>query len=273
MQRFPATPAEMLASLHRNRHLILALTRREIAARYRGSRLGMLWSFVNPLLMLGVYSFVFSVVFKARWGGTGGGSPAEFALVLFTGLVVFSLFAECISKAPGLVVGNTSYVKRVVFPLEVLPVVTLLGALFNVLVSLLVWLLFHCVFFGVPPLTALLLPLLLLPLVLLVLGATWLLSALAVYLRDVAQFVGVITTALLFLSPVFYPLSAIPEAYRYLILLNPLTPVIEQVRQALVWGELPDPLFWLAYLALSGVFAWAGFAGFQKTRKGFADVL
>lgn len=272
MRHFPATPVEMFASLWRNRGLIQTSTKREVLGRYRGSALGLLWSFFNPLFMLVVYTFVFSVVFKARWN-TGGNSKTEFALVLFSGLIVFNLFAECVNRAPGVILINANYVKKVVFPLEILPVVTLLSALFHGLISLSVWLLAYLVFFGLPHATVLYLPLVILPLFLLIMGLSWALSSLGVYLRDVSQFIGVITTVLMFLSPIFYPATALPEDYRHLLYLNPLTPIIEQTRDVLFWGKVPDffmlAIYWIATLGI----AWLGFLWFQKTRKGFADVL
>jgi ABC-type polysaccharide/polyol phosphate export permease len=135
MRDFPATPIEMVASIWRNRSLIHAFAKREVLGRYRGSALGLLWSFFNPLLMLTVYTFVFSVVFNARWGG-GSSSKVEFALVLFAGLIVFNLFAECIGRAPSLIISNPNYVKKVVFPLEILPFVALLAASYHALLSL-----------------------------------------------------------------------------------------------------------------------------------------
>lgn len=272
MQNFSISPREMAASFWRNRSLAQALTKREVIGRYRGSALGILWSFFNPVFMLVVYTFVFSVVFKARWAG-GSDSKTEFALVLFAGLLVFNLFSECVTRAPGLVLSNVNYVKKVVFPLEILPVVSLGAALFHAAVSLGVWLIFFFLFLGTPPLSALLLPIVILPLVLFTMGLSWFLASLGVYLRDVAQFIGIITTALMFLSPIFYPVSALPADYQPLLLLNPLTPVIEQVRNVLIWGKMPDWYFYAGYLAASTLIAWLGFAWFQKTRKGFADVL
>lgn len=272
MRHFSASPIEMFANLWRHRDLIKASAKREVLGRYRGSFLGLLWSFFNPLLMLAVYTFVFSVVFQARWGG-GSGSKTEFALVLFAGLMMFNLFAECINRAPALVLNNPNYVKKVVFPLEILPAVTLLAALFHLLISLGVWLLAYVVFFGVPHATVLYLPLIVLPFVVFIMGLSWALASLGVYLRDVSQFIGVITTVLMFLSPIFYPATALPEAYRHLLYLNPLTPVIEQTRDVLFWGKNPDFLMLGFYWLITAIIAWLGFVWFQKTRKGFADVL
>jgi lipopolysaccharide transport system permease protein len=272
MRYFPATPVEMVASLWRNRSLIHASAKREVVGRYRGSALGLLWSFINPLFMLAVYTFVFSVVFKARWGA-GSGSKTEFALVLFAGLIVFNLFAECVNRAPDLILANANYVKKVVFPLEILPFVGLLSAAYHALISLGVWLAAYLVLFGPPHITALALPLVILPFALFILGLGWILASLGVFLRDVSQFIGLVTTTLMFLSPIFYPASALPESYRHFLYLNPLTPVIEMTRDLLYWGKLPDPGLMAAYWLVTGVFAWLGFVWFQNTRKGFADVL
>lgn len=272
MQHFSATPREMAVSLWRNRSLISALIKREVLGRYRGSFMGILWSFFNPVFMLAVYTFVFSVIFKARWG-VGGDSNTEFALVLFAGLMVFNLFSECITRAPGLILTNPNYVKKVVFPLDVLPWVNLGSALFHSAISLGVWLGAYLVFFGLPHLTALYLPLIVLPFVLFIMGLSWALASLGVFLRDVSQLIGVVTTTVMFLSPIFYPATALPENYRYLLYMNPLTPVIEQARDVLYWGKTPDFAMLGIYLMVTSMIAWLGFAWFQKTRKGFADVL
>ena len=272
MQNFSISPKEMAASLWRNRSLAKALVQREVVGRYRGSLMGILWSFFNPVFMLIIYTFVFSVVFKARWN-TGSDSKTEFALVLFSGLIVFNLFAECFSRAPGLILANVNYVKKVVFPLEILPWVALGSAMFHALISLGVWLIAYLILFGFPHVTVLLLPLVILPLLLFIMGLTWGLASLGVYLRDISQFIGMVTMVLMFLSPIFYPASALPEQYRHLLLLNPLTPAIEQARDVLFWGKVPDMTILSVYLLGAALVAWLGFAWFQKTRKGFADVL
>lgn len=224
--------------------------------------------------MLAVYTFVFSVVFKARWNvNASSGSKTEFAMVLFAGLIVFNLFSECINRAPGLILANTNYVKKIVFPLEILPFVTLASAAFHMVISFIVWLLFFVIIFGLPPVTLVLLPVVLIPLVLLTLGLSWLLASLGVYLRDVTQFITILTTVLMFLSPVFYSVSSLPAAYRPFLRANPLTLTIEQARDVMIWGKAPDWAAWGAYLLASLLVAWLGFAWFQKTRKGFADVL
>jgi lipopolysaccharide transport system permease protein len=272
MRDFPATPVEMVTSIWRNRSLIHASAKREVLGRYRGSALGLLWSFFNPLFMLTVYTLVFSVVFNARWG-SGSSSKVEFALVLFAGLIVFNLFAECIGRAPSLILANPNYVKKVVFPLEILPFVGLLAALYHALISLGVWLAAYIVLFGLPHVTVFLFPVVTLPFVFFIMGFSWILASLGVFLRDVSQFIGVVVSMLMFLSPIFYPASALPESYRHLLYLNPLTPAIEMTRDVLYWGKLPDFTMLAVYWLATGVIAWLGFAWFQKTRKGFADVL
>lgn len=272
MHNFSASPREVVGSLWRNRSLIVTSVKREVLGRYRGSVLGILWSFFNPLFMLAVYTFVFSVVFQARWGG-GGDSRIEFALVLFAGLMIFTLFAECINRAPSLILSNINYVKKVVYPLEILPAVILLSAIFHMIISLSVWFLAYGLFFGVPHVTVLLFPFIIMPFVMFIMGLSWALTSLGVYLRDVSQIIGVITSVFMFLSPIFYPVSALPEDYQHLLYLNPLTPAVEMIRDVLYWGKIPDLALLCIYWIATAVIAWLGFAWFQKTRKGFADVL
>jgi len=268
-----STPAAMFASLWRNRQLIWQMTRREVVGRYRGSVLGLAWSFFNPVLMLIVYTFVFSVVFKARWNVSGDESKTDFAIILFTGMIVFNLFAEIVNRAPGLIIYNVNYVKKVVFPLEILSWVALGSVLFHSLVSLLVLLLTQFILNQSLPWTIVFFPLVLLPLILASLGAAWFLAAIGVFVRDVGQITGVMTTILMFLSAVFYPLSALPERYQNLLKLNPLVLIITESRNVLIYGSLPN-WSWLGLALLMGLaIAFAGFWWFQKTRKGFADVL
>ncbi len=269
---YSVSPKCLVSTLWQHHQLILTLVRREVAARYRGSLFGNLWALITPLFMLAVYTFIFSVVFNARWSG-GGESRAEFALVLFAGLMVFNCFAECFVRAPRLILENVNYVKKVVFPLEVLPWVSLGAALVNLGISIGVWLVFYMLVYGVPHATVLLLPIVLLPLLLLVVGLSWALSALGVYLRDLAQLVTVISTVFMFLSPIFYPIEALPEKYHAMLNINPLTPIISQVRDVLYWGKMPSLSYYLLTLAASLLVAWGGFVLFQKTRQGFADVL
>jgi lipopolysaccharide transport system permease protein len=271
--RHSASPNAMFASLIANRRLVAQLTRREVVSRYRGSIAGLAWSFFNPLLMLGIYTFVFSTVFKARWGVEAEESRAGFAVILFVGVMLHGLLAECITKAPGLILNNVSYVKKVVFPLEILPWVAVGSALFHAAISLGVLLLAQLVLGHAIPWTALLFPLVLLPLVLVAAGFSWLLAATSVYIRDIGMITGLFATILLFLAPVFYPLSALPDEYHWLMLLNPLTFIIEQSRLVLLSGNVPDWQGLGVFFVVALSFAWIGFWWFQRTRNGFADVL
>ena len=268
----PVSPKSMAQSLWRHRQLILQMTKREVVGRYKGSVMGLLWSFLNPLFMLVVYTFVFSVVFKAKWGA-GDESRTQFAVVLFAGMIVHALFADILNRAPGLILANTNYVKKVVFPLETLVAIAAGAALFHALASLSVLLIAFLIFNGYLHWTAVFLPFVFLPLLLLAMGCGWILASIGVFARDVGQVVTVLTTVLLFLSPVFFPVSSLPPLLRPWIMLNPLTFIIEQTRGVLVWGHLPDWMGLAIYLVCASAFAWLGYAWFQKTRKGFADVL
>ncbi len=270
----PASITALARSLWRNRQLIVQMTTREVAGRYKGSALGLAWSFFNPVLMLIVYTFVFSEVFKARWGGSGGDeSKTQFAVVLFVGLIVMGLFTEVLNRAPGLILSNVNYVKKVVFPIEILPVIAMGTALFHGLISLCVLLAAFALFNGYLHWTVVFFPLVFFPLIVLSLGLTWMLASLGVFLRDVGQTIGIITTVMMFLSPVFYPVTAVPERFRPIIMANPLTFIIEQAREVLIWGHLPNWIGLGVYSLVAFVVAWMGYVWFQKTRKGFADVL
>lgn len=260
----------------KHRGLVWAMAKREIQGRYRGSALGVAWSFVYPVLMLAVYTFVFGVIFKSRWGGAAvaAGEPiSRFAIILFAGLVVYGMFAESISKAPALITSNAAYVKKVVFPLEILPVASVIAAVVHMCVGLLVLLLAQLLTAGALPWTALAFPVVVLPFVLATTGLSWALAATGTYLRDLAQVAPLFATVMLFLAPVFYPLSAVPEAFRPLIEMNPVTGLVDAVRGVLVFGRLPD-LQWLCWQYVSAfIIALLGLAWFRLLRRGFADVL
>jgi lipopolysaccharide transport system permease protein len=272
MRVFTSDPLAFIRSLRVNKYLISTLLKREIIGRYKGSVFGVVWSFITPIMMLAIYTFVFSAIFKAKWS-SGSDSKTEFALLLFAGLLIFNLFSECVSRAPTLISGNVNYVKKVVFPLEVIPVVTVLAALFHLLMSLAVWLLGYFIFFGYPSVCILAMPLVLIPLLLMTLGLTWLLSSLCVYLKDISQLVGVGITAMMFLSPIFYPASALPVKYQGVFMLNPLTSIIEMTRDVLFFAKWPDASLLSISISISLLFAYFGFYCFQRLREGFADVL
>jgi len=272
MKDYSSSPKEMVITFWENRHLIKALVEREVLGRYRGSIFGVLWSLFNPVILLFIYTFVFSVIFKARWADAGD-SRTTFALALFAGMIPFNLFSECLMRAPSLILSNVNYVKKVVFPLEILPWVIMGSALFHALISLGVWLLAYSIFLGPPSPMILISPIVLFPLILTTMGVCWAISSLGVFLRDVGQLINLAVTALMFLSPVFYPITSLPYGLRFYAYLNPLSLPIEQFRQVLFWGQLPSLTYLFVYTIFSITIACLGFFWFQKTRKGFADVL
>jgi lipopolysaccharide transport system permease protein len=265
-------PLAVFGVAWRHRALIRTLAWRDVLQRYRGSTFGLLWSLFHPLVMLGVFTFVFSQVFSARWG-TEVESTADFGVVLFTGLVIFWMFSECVGRAPTLMLENPAYIKRVVFPLEILPWVVVVSGLFHTAVNLVVLLAAVAWLSGGLTWTVLALPLVVAPIALLSLGACWFFSALGVYVRDVQQIMPVALTALLFLTPIFYPATAVPEAFRTLLALNPLATAADQAREALIFGRPPAWEALGAALLGSWAVAWFGLAWFLRTRRGFADVL
>lgn len=260
--------------VHQNKDLFLQMLSRSIASRYRGSVLGFFWSFVHPLVMLSVYSFVFGVVFKARWGiDILENSRASFALIMFCGMAVFNIFSESIATSTSIVIANPGYVKKVVFPLELLPLCNVVTS-FVFGLAWFVLLLFGSLFILKNiPWTIIFLPVTLVPLLLFSGGISFLLASLGVYLRDMQQIVGVVTQILFFMTPIFYPISIVPEKLRWILQLNPLSTIVEQTRRLFLYGQTPDPLLCFAVLFFSFVVFQLGLAWFVKTKKGFADVM
>lgn len=265
-------PLSPYIALKRHFALIMQMARRDVIGRYRGSFAGLLWSFFNPLLMLTIYTFVFGVIFKARWTAQVHGK-FEYAIILFAGLNINTLFAECANKATTLIIDNTNFVKRVVFPLESLSWSTIGSALFHLFVSTLVLIVMMIAVNRHVPWTVVLLPVVVACFLPFVAGTCWLLASLGVYMRDLKQVVTIATMALMFLAPILYPKSLIPAQFRELLYLNPLTIIVEASQNVLVWGEPPVWSHLAVYLIVSSAFAWASFAWFEKTRKGFADVV
>lgn len=267
-------PKTITSNLWRYRDLILELTRRELSQRYRGSFLGVLWTLLVPLVMLVVYTFVFSYIFKARWNiAEEQTSSMEYALILFTGMTAFNIFSEVASRSVTLILGMPNYVKKVVFPLEIYPVVVLLMAVVISLVNVGLLIIANILINHTISKTLYLLPLAYLPLAFLCLGLGWLLSSMGVFVRDLAQAMPVIITMMFFLSPIVYPLAAVPEQLRIVLYLNPLTLIIECFRQSLLWGGSLPWTTWSIWTILTFLFAIMGYAWFMGTKKGFADVL
>lgn len=260
----------LLFSKHKD--LILQLTKREVLTRYRGSFLGLFWSFMHPILMLLVYFFVFGIVFNRKWGIEQEGN-LQFAIILFTGLIVRELFAECLVRGPRLITSNKHFVTKIVFPLEILPMVSVCVALFHTAVGLVILTLAILFTQFALPFTVVLLPVVLFPIIVLALGVSWFLASLGVFLRDISQVVGILATALLFLSPIFYPVSAVPEHLQAYLYINPLTLIIEELRNIMVFGNLPDWKSLIIYLLLAYAFMMFSIWWFSRTRNAFADVL
>lgn len=261
-----------MKTLWTQRALIKQLAWRDVQSRYKGSAGGLLWALITPILLLAVYTAVFSGIFQARWGQDGG--PIEYALQLFVGLTVHGLAAECLNRSPALMLNNISYVKRVVFPLQVLAPVSMLSALFHFLISLGVLIVFYVIVYHQLPLLGILyMPLVILPYLIFLTGISYLLAGLGVYLRDIGQIMGLVTTILLFLSPVFYPASMLPPKLQTIFMANPLTLIIEQTRAVIIEGVAPDLQALGAYTVGAFVVLFFGVWAFNKMRKGFADVL
>lgn len=266
-------PVALASHLWTERGLIAQFTRREIEGRYRSSLLGLAWSFINPLALLAVYTFVFGVVLKQRWPGTAAEGLTQFGLVLFAGLIAFGIFSECVSRAAGLIVSTPNYVKRVVFPLELLPVSVLGSALFHAAVSLGVLLAAHLSLGGVPRLSWLLIPLVLLPIVFISLGLLWTLASLGVFIRDLTYTVTLAVQILFFVTPIFYPATAIPPSMRAVVEYSPLATVVEALRAVIFTGALDQwrSLLWSGLIGLTVMLL--GYAWFMRTRRAFGDVI
>ncbi len=298
------SPLQLVGDLWRYRGLIRQLTWRQVLTRYRGSALGVLWAILLQVAQLAVYTFVFGVVFNARRGQAGDtGFQADYAIWLYCGLVLFQVFADCLTQSPSCILWNPSYVKKVVFPLEVMPVVLLGSALVNALIGLGLILLAEVAFLHTLPPYGLTIFIVALPLVMLSLGVGWFLSSLGVFLRDIAQVVTLLSTILMFMTPIFYSLLNVPPMFRTPMQLNPLTIVIENSRRALLPADLapgrqpapvaaasspvahgwlangahewlaPDWPWLIAVTLFSAVVMQLGYAWFMKTKRGFADVV
>jgi len=265
-------PRSPYIALKRHFALVVQMAKRDVISRYRGSFAGLLWSFFNPLLILVIYTFVFGVIFKSRWGNQTS-NQFQYAIVLFAGLIINTFFADCANRATSVIVENTNFVKRVVFPLETLTWSTIGSGVFHLFVSTLVLLVMLPFVMGYVPWTVILFPVVVACFLPFVAGSIWLLASLGVYFRDLKQLVGIITMAMMFLAPVLYPATLIPEPYRFALYFNPLTVIVEASQNVLVWGRLPRWDHLGIYVVVASLFAWFSFVWFEQTRKGFADVV
>jgi lipopolysaccharide transport system permease protein len=261
----------MILSAWRHRSLFLELTKRDFSGRYQGSFGGIFWSFIQPLFLLTVYTIAFGVILKGRWGFAG--STADYAFILFAGLIVFNAFSEVLIKSSTLVTNNPNFVKKVVFPLEMLSIITVTTAFIHALIGVIIWLICYVILIGTPKVTILLFPLVLTCLIPLLLGVSWALSAVGVLVRDIGQLSSMLNHTLLFLTPIFYSIEAAPPLVQKILMLNPLTYIVEQFRLILFYGQVPALKGLVIYFILASVFAWAAYILFQYLRHSFADTV
>lgn len=265
-------PVRLMRDYWHNRMLIKQLVKKEIYGRFQGTQLGIFWVILEPLLMLAVYVFVFRVVFERHWN-TENETTLEFSIMLFAGLMIFNLFREVTAGAPRLILKNVNYVKKVVFPLEVLPLVSILSGLYHLAVSIFILSLIYIISNGHIHLEVMYIPLILTPYVIMLFGVSMFLAAIGVYLRDIAQIIGMIVMAILFMSAIFYPIESVPDKYHIWFYLNPVAFTVDQFRSVFILGQSPDWNWLLFYYPMSFVIFIFSFIWFQKVRKGFADVL
>lgn len=272
-------PISMASGLWRMRDLIWQFASRELLERHKGAMLGVVWNVLSPLLTLGVYTFVFGFVLNVRWEQRGGQAwegmnpHVSFALILFCGHAFAHLFTESVSRAPMLVAGRPNLVRKVVFPLEILPVSVLTASVVTFAVSAAILLVLTFALTGRIPITAPLTLLPMIPLLMLSLGCSWYLASLGVFLRDIRNVVQVVVHMITFMSAVFYPIERVPETWRHLVYYNPLAVIIESGRRTLLWGELPDfnRLAWVTLLSV--IVMQLGYIWFMRTKRGMADVV
>ena len=263
----------MFLDLLNHRYLFLQMLRRDIQQRYRGSQLGFLWAFIYPVMMLLVYTFVFGMVMRVKWG-IEGQDNIDFGLILFAGLLCHGLLAEVVIGAVGQIAGNSQYVKKVVFPLQILTLVSICNALFHMLLGTCILLAIFLFTGNSLSWTMLLAPVVLMPFIIFLLGISWFVAVLGVYVRDLGQFIGVIITVLLFLGPIVYPFSRIPEVMQpYVLWFNPLTIIVENFRAVLLFNQMPDWTSLGIYTLLACLMLLLGSWFFKRTRDGFADVI
>lgn len=252
--------------------LLLRFSTQDLRSRYRESFLGPVWALIVPLCQLAVFGFVFTSILPSRW--SVGEAGFLFPLNLFCGIAVYSAFSEIVTRSTTILTENSSYIKRVVFPLEIMPISVVLTAVVGFVVSLTMLLLASCLLReSLPPVQTLSLPVILVPFFILLVGLAWLFAGISVYLPDLRHAVFPLVSLLMFISPVLFPLSSVPEPYRFAIAWNPVTVPIEQLRNALIVGAWPDPLVLASYTAVAWIVAWFGYASFIVLRRGFADAV
>lgn len=268
----PLNPFEPFIAVWRNRSLTRRLIKREVQAQHKGTVLGMVWLVVQPLMLLAVYTFVFATAFRPH-DVDASASKAMFALMVFTGLIHYTVFAETFGRSPKMMTSNKVYIKQVIFPIEILPIVTLGSALIKAIISFSLLMAAFLIFMGRPPLATLSILAVVPPMLFLTIGLSWFVASLAVFIPDCEPAIAVIVRLMLFLCPVFYSIDAIGYPYRYLILANPVSFSVITAKHALFRQEWPLPVHVGIYWLVSLLVLWFGYAWFTKTRKAFADVI
>lgn len=267
-------PVRLVRTLVPHRELIVQFAMRDLQQKHRGTYLGLVWAGLTPLLMLAVYTVVFSTILKARLSGNPDEGPLEYGLLLYCGLMVLQIFTGPLGRSPGLIVSKKNFVKKIIFPLEILPVSVVLSTLMYSGIGLVLLLVAHFVLGGQLHATMLLFPIVLIPAVLLAVGVGWILSALGVFLRDIDEIVTTVVQRMLFLlTPVFWSIDIIPERFRPLVHLNPLASVVDGARRTLLQGEQPNWMVLGIWTVIALIVCQVGFAVFERLKRGFADVL
>jgi lipopolysaccharide transport system permease protein len=263
----------MSMNLTIKKELFFLLLYQEITSKYRNNYLGISWIVITPLFMLSIYTFVFGYVFAIKWPGFVGSNLFEFSLILYSGLVFYNTFSEAVSRSPTIIIENSNYVNKVVFPLEILTVITTISSLVTLTINLFLILLFKAVLFSEIQIESLYIVLIVLFFIIMILGITWIFAAIGVFIRDINHLISNGVQGLLFLSPIFYPISSLPEWLQSLILFNPISIPVEQARKVIIFDDQPDLQILLIYGAASFLIAIIGYYCFYKSRKGFADVI
>jgi len=251
--------------------LVFSFAKREMLGRYKGSALGMAWAVLTPVVMIAIFTFIFAGIFGARFGAND--SHWEYAIYLFCGLLPWAMVQESVQTSATTIVNHSNLVKRVVFPLETLPAAQVFAALGNQLFATVALLLATLIIRQRLELTAFWLPVLIIPQLVFALGAAWLIASLGVFLRDISQGVALLLMAWMYLTPIIYPESMVPDRFRTFINSNPFTPLVRSYRHIFLDGMTPD---WrgLAYFsAFALVIFIFGYWWFARTRKSFADVV
>ncbi|HBN1876904.1 TPA: ABC transporter permease [Escherichia coli] len=264
--------SELFIDVKKNRHLLYHLTKRDITSKFKGAYAGLIWSFINPLLLLVIYTFVFSVIMKAKWGLSNEGN-FDFAVVLFTGLIVFNMYADATNRAANIIHDNKNYVKKVIFPLNILPIIVVNSSFFNGIISYLILFTVLLLFKDTLNIQCVFIILLLFPIYLMSLGVTYLVSAISAFARDIGQVMGIFNMAFMFLSPIFFPMERMPAKFQFIASLNPIAFVVTQARDTLIFNKGFNWDGYAVSLLCSSIIFVVGFIVFSSLKKDFADVI